>query len=455
MSKTAAIYIRVSTDAQAEEGYSIEAQQEQLQAYCVAKNIRPYTCYIDPGWSGSNLERPAMQRMLQDIQDGKISHCIVYKLDRLSRSQKDTLYIIEDVLNPHGVEFISLHENLDTSTPMGRAMLGILSAFAQLERENIRLRTRMGLKERIKQGYWMGGGRVPFGFDYDRNAGILVPNQDAEVVRQVYRLYLDGYSTQKIADMLGLKYDRLADQILQHKCNYGVMEYHGEEYPGRHTPIISKELYDQAMAEKARRSLNSTASSEHLLTGLVFCGTCGAKMRYQKWGKKGCKLICYSQQTSKQYLVRDPNCDQERFWAEDVEREVLARIFALKERPLDERNATETDTTRSPMEILADSKARQEKMLKNLYNLYAVSPTPALLDAISENEKKLKQIQKNIQNEETTQTMQSRIDQTVSMINGLQERWDYMTIREKQSIIRILVHKITITGSHIDIRLTI
>ncbi|MBQ7372296.1 MAG: recombinase family protein [Blautia sp.] len=454
MEKKAAIYIRVSTDAQAEEGYSIDAQQEQLQAYCVARNIHPYDFYIDPGWSGSNLERPALQQMLSDIREEKISHCIVYKLDRLSRSQKDTLYIIEDILNPHRVEFISLHENLDTSTPMGRAMLGILSAFAQLERENIKLRTRMGLKERIKQGYWMGGGRVPFGFDYDKNTGVLVPNQDAEIVRQVYRLYLDGYSTQKIADMLGLKYDRLADQILQHKCNYGVMEYQGEEYPGRHKPIISKEVYDQAMAEKARRSMTGTTSTDHLLTGLVYCGKCGAKMRYQKWGKKGCKLICYSQQTSKQYLIRDPDCDQERFWAADVEREVLKKVFALKEKPADPASPAGTDI-RSPLDILKESLSRQERVLKNLYNLYASSPTQALLDTISENEKKLKQIQKNIQAEQTTRSMQSRVDETVAMINSLQERWEHMSLKEKQSILRILVARVTITDHRIELQLNI
>ena len=162
--KTAAIYIRVSTDSQAEEGYSIDAQKEQLSAYCVSKGIKKYEFYIDGGWSGSNIERPEMQRLIEDVNADKISHVIVYKLDRLSRSQKDTLYLIEDVFNPHGVDFVSLNESMDTSTPMGRLMLGILSAFAQLERENIRLRTRMGMKERVKSGLWMGGGRVPFGF---------------------------------------------------------------------------------------------------------------------------------------------------------------------------------------------------------------------------------------------------------------------------------------------------
>ena len=151
-SKKTAVYIRVSTDAQREEGYSIEAQKEMLTAYCVSKGIQNYEYYIDGGFSGSNISRPALERLISDIKKKKISCVLVYKLDRLSRSQKDTLYLIEDVFNPNGVDFISLNENMDTSTPIGRLMLGILSAFAQLERENIKERTKMGMKERIKSG---------------------------------------------------------------------------------------------------------------------------------------------------------------------------------------------------------------------------------------------------------------------------------------------------------------
>lgn len=312
--KIAAIYIRVSTDFQAEEGYSIDAQKEQLSAYCISKGIKNYAFYIDGGWSGSNIDRPEMQKLIKDIKEDKISHVIVYKLDRLSRSQKDTLYLIEDVFNPHGVDFVSLNESMDTSTPMGRLMLGILSAFAQLERENIRLRTRMGMRERVKSGLWMGGGRIPFGYDYDKEKGILIPNKDAEKVRQVYKLYIEGKSPQDIANLLGLKYDKLAIQILTRKSNYGIIEYNGEEYQGKHEPIISKETYDIAMKCMLDRSRVRSNTSEYLLTGLMYCGKCGAKMRYQKWGKHGSKIVCYSQQSSKPYLVKDPNCDQDKIW---------------------------------------------------------------------------------------------------------------------------------------------
>ena len=105
--KKAAIYIRVSTDAQREEGYSIDAQKESLAAHCISKGIKNYDFYIDGGFTGSNMERPELQRLIFDVKNKMVDTVIVYKLDRLSRSQKDTLYIIEDVLNPNGVDFVS------------------------------------------------------------------------------------------------------------------------------------------------------------------------------------------------------------------------------------------------------------------------------------------------------------------------------------------------------------
>lgn len=188
----AALYCRVSTDAQFEDGYSIDAQKELLQAYCKSRQITNYKIFVDGGYSGSNLNRPAIQEVIEDSKQGKISTVVVYKLDRISRSQKDTLYLIEDVFLPNEVDFISMNESFDTSSPFGRAMVGILSVFAQLERDNIKLRTRMGMKKRVEEGYWMGGGIVPYGYDYDANQGILVKNGESDNVRKMYELYLEG-----------------------------------------------------------------------------------------------------------------------------------------------------------------------------------------------------------------------------------------------------------------------
>ena len=263
MIKKVALYVRVSTDAQAEEGHSINAQSEKLTAFCKMKGFENYELFIDGGFSGSNLNRPEMQRLIKEIGKKNISHVVVFKLDRLSRSQKDTLNLIEDVLLPNETDFVSLHENFDTSTPYGRAMIGIISAFAQLERENIFLRTRMGMVERVKDGYWMGGGQIPFGYDYDKEQGILVPNADAEKVRKMYELYLKGYSASKIAIMLDLKYDKLVTQILTRKSNAGYIVYKGEEYKGRHEAIVSLDTYLQAMLMMSERTTVRATQSYH------------------------------------------------------------------------------------------------------------------------------------------------------------------------------------------------
>ena len=448
----AAIYIRVSTDAQFEEGYSVDAQKEQLTAYCVSKGMKKYDYYIDGGWSGSNIERPELERLIRDVKDGEISHVLVYKLDRLSRSQKDTLYLIEDLFMPNNVDFVSLTESLDTSTPMGRAMIGILAAFAQLERENIRIRTRMGMLERVKDGYWMGGGRIPFGYDYDKENGVLVPNKDAEKVRRAYDLYIQGYSPQNIANMLGLKYDRLAIQILKRKSNYGIIEYNGEEYQGRHEPIISKEVYDKAMTAMINRSITRTYTSDYLLTGLVYCGKCGAKMRYQKWGKKGSKLVCYSQQTSKPYLIKDPDCDQYKLWADEVEDLVVQRLFRLKE---ERQQMTVVEYGSSTIELLTYQKEEIEKKIKRLYNLYSESADDLLLETINDNKISLEKVNKKLQNELKQQHIIEERRTIKDAIDNIDTQWDYMTQKEKQMLVRTLVNKVIVTGESVKIELLI
>lgn len=150
-----AIYIRVSTTEQAEEGFSVPAQKEKLINYCKAREWIISDIYIDPGYSGSNINRPAIQKLITEIKNFDI--VLVYKLDRLSRSQKDTLHLIEDVFLNNKVDFVSLSEAFDTFTPFGRASIGILSVFAQLERENIKEWSKLGKKERAKNGLFHGG----------------------------------------------------------------------------------------------------------------------------------------------------------------------------------------------------------------------------------------------------------------------------------------------------------
>lgn len=446
----AALYIRVSTDAQYEEGYSVEAQQERLTAYAKAVGIQRYEYYIDGGFTGSNLNRPEIKRLIEDAKESRITHVIVYKLDRISRSQRDTLYLIEDVFLTHNVAFISINESFDTSTPFGRAVIGILSVFAQLERENIFERTRMGMQKRVESGLWMGGGRVPYGYDYDSQKGILIPNKDAENVKRIYDLYLQGYSLQKISDILGLKYERLAQQILTRKSNAGYVVYNGIEYKGRHEPVISEETYDKAMIMMSERSAKRFISTtNHLLTGLVYCGKCGAKMRYQKWGKSGYKFVCYSQQKSKEYLIRDPNCNNERIWCDEVEEAVIGAIFDLSAQI---ENGDEISKPVNALEMLQQQYDTVASKIKRLYNLYAESNDDILLETIEENKTELEKVSEKIRLEDEKAIYSKSIKMARDSIQNIADLWRYMSISERQNTVRAVIEKVTITNDNIDIK---
>ena len=144
LDNVADLYIRVSTTEQAEEGYSVGEQEARLRSYCSAMGFTVNAVHIDPGYSGATLDRPGINKVIKDVRAGYVKKVIVWKLDRLSRSQKDVLVLLEDVFLENGCNFVSLMESFDTATPFGRCMVGILAAFAQMERENIKLRTMDG-----------------------------------------------------------------------------------------------------------------------------------------------------------------------------------------------------------------------------------------------------------------------------------------------------------------------
>lgn len=448
--KQTALYIRVSTDSQFEEGYSVDAQKEKLKTFCRLKDITNYEFYIDGGWSGSNIERPEMKRMINEIRNGQISAVIVYKLDRLSRSQKDTIFLLEDVFIPNNCNFISLQENFDTTTPYGKAMIGILSVFAQLERENIRERTRMGMHERVKSGLWMGGGRVPFGYDYDKNQNILVPNQNAKDVQQIYDLYLQGYSTTQLAKMFDVAGDRHIGYILDRIVYTGKILYNGEIVEGKHQPIISQDVWDRVQIEREKRSTKKLYKSQHLLTGLIYCGNCKARMRYQKWGKNSIKIYCYSQQTSKQNLVKDANCDNDKYDACDIESTVLSDLFNHTDNITSSESQTSIKT--SVLDVLNQKYEKISNKIKKLFNLYAASDEDnLLLETIKDNQKELCKIENEIKRAKKALTISNEAQEDYKCLYNLRENWNKMTIQQQRKALKICIERIEIYHGAINI----
>lgn len=442
--KHTALYLRVSTEAQADEGYSLAAQGEKLEAYCRMKGIERFRRYVDGGFSGSNLSRPAMAELIEAIRGGMVERVVVYKLDRLSRSQKDTLYLIEDVFLPHAVDFVSINENIDTGSPYGRAMIGILSAFAQLERENIFLRTRMGMRERVKQGYWPGGGKIPFGYDYDAAQGILVPNRDADTVREIYARYLAGQSTGRIARELGLRYEQLVRQILSRESNTGVIVYKGERYPGRHEPLIDRETFARAQRRLSRVGQPRAASGGKLLTGLLVCGHCGAKMRYQKWGGAGDKLVCYSRDKSKPHLVHDAGCPNRGMMAREVEAVVRRDLARLAAAPVKE---PDRDGEQAACRRACDRAARR---LRRLYELYAEGEDDTLREAIARARQDKERAEQALAQACLMADRRADADLQDALCTVGTE-WDRLTAEERQRLVRACVDKIVLQNGKIEV----
>lgn len=452
MKQKAALYIRVSTDAQYEEGYSVDAQKEKLEAYCKLKDIEDYEFYIDGGWTGSNIKRPDMERMIEDIKAHNINIVIVYKLDRLSRSQKDTIFLLEDIFIPNDCNFISLNENFDTTTPYGKAMIGILSVFAQLERENIRERTRMGMYERVKSGLWMGGGRVPFGYDYDPEKNILVPNQHAEDVKKIYNLYLQGYSPNKLAEMFDVANDCHIANILDRITYTGKILFRGEILDGQHEAIIDDLTWNKVQLERKRRAVKKTVTSGYLLTGLLYCAKCGAKMRYQKWGKDGLKIYCYSQQKSRPKLIKDPNCDNEKLDACDIEDVVLKDLFEYAEKSKSETPSKGMEASVNVLEVLQKKHEALVNKIKRLYNLYAESGDELLLQTIEENKAELGLVESDLETAAISTQEINEFDLQMNSIINLKESWELLTMKEKQQALRLCISRVVINDCKVSIQ---
>ena len=245
-------------------------------SYAKSKDYTEFEYYIDGGYSGKDLNRPAIQRLIEDCKNNKIDAVFVFKLDRISRSQRDTLYLIEEVFNKYDVSFISMRENFDTSSPFGKAMIGVLSVFAQLERETILERTRIGLKKRAEAGLWRGGGKIPFPYRYDRNTGTLVPiPEQVELLHKMISLYISGKSFNAIGKIVGMDESMVETRILS-ITNTGKVPYRHEIFEGLHEAVVSDELYEELLRVNKVRS-REKYERHYLLSGKAYCGHCQAK----------------------------------------------------------------------------------------------------------------------------------------------------------------------------------
>lgn len=297
-----AIYTRVSTQEQAENGNSLEFQIEKLKAYCEFNNYKIVGEYTDAGVSGAKRHRPALDRLINDIH--KIDIVLIYKLDRLSRSTKDTMALIEDVFKPNNVTLISLQENFDTSQAIGMATIGMLSTFAQLERETIKERMVAGKVQAVKNGNYIN--KPPFGY-IKENRRLIKDPRTRECVEFIFEKLLEGYSTTHIADLLEVNGLASVKSSLWHFATINKMArkraYAGHTclmktlIPNTHEGYITDEEQERIIAMLEERN-SSTAKTKYrsfpaLFRGLLNCPTCHRHLATSRQNRKYGTTISY------------------------------------------------------------------------------------------------------------------------------------------------------------------
>ena len=339
--KRVALYIRVSTARQDQEGYSIPLQKERLIAYCKAKGWVVAGMFVDPGHSGSSLDRPGIVSLMAGVEAGKYDVVLVYKLDRLSRSQKDTLYLIEDVFMANDVDFVSMQESFDTGSIYGRAMVGVLSVFSQMERETITERTLMGRAGRAEEGLWHGGGTDPIGYDYI-DGELVVNVAEAEQVRMVYGFYAEGHSVTEISRRMDGYRTKHGDwshtstvgNVLDNPLYAGTVHFDGATGRGRHTAIVDKETDSRVKARRARlKRAEASGDSAFLLTGLIYCASCGARYFPNKRPNGRVVYSCHSRAKKNKKMIKDPTCMAPHIPVEELDAMVEAKVLHLAANP--------------------------------------------------------------------------------------------------------------------------
>ncbi|MCL6636718.1 MAG: recombinase family protein [Alicyclobacillus sp.] len=454
-----ALYCRVSTDEQAEHGFSIDDQKERLEAFARSQGWTDYEWYIDDGYTGTNTDRPALRRLVRHVEQGRISTVVVYKLDRLGRRQRDILYLLEDVFETRGVAFRSVTEPIDTSTPLGKAVLGMLAVFAQLERDTIIQRSLAGQRQRRRQGLWSG--RTPFGYRWDEQAQrmVVVPSE-AELVRGVYERYLRGEPRYKIAQWLaGKTSSRYCDHTLIYdmlrRATYcGLVRAGDELVPGQHEPIVDRETW-----ERAQRLLDARKRpyGRYLLSGLLTCGHCGGAMKHQQWRRKGGRYVYDFYICSRKQREGKAACPESRSHKQqDIDHLVVERLRGMHADAIAAalREAEAANTTR---QVYEDVQARLEDTDTRLRRLVeAVASGLFSPDTIRGTAEQLQAEKRALElrlAELEDELSENRSQDWMAVMQAIGTDWETLTEDEQRSLLRAAVAEVILYADRrIEIR---
>ena len=459
------IYLRVSTDEQAQEGYSIRGQEQKLKDYARIKDWFIYKIYVDEGISGKNItERPAMNELIADVKAGHVKNVLVFKIDRLTRSTSDLLYLVE-LFNQHDCAFNSLMESIDTQTPSGRMFLKIIGIFAEFERENIIERVKLGVERKVKEGYSLATAHISYGYDKEKGQKIQTINEtEAMIVKEIFDMYVkQGLSLLGIAKQLNIRKiptkensvwsNRTVKQLLSN-CTYIGQVRHRTANPeetysveGLHKPIISVELFEQAqvlLIKNARANPTKHPKEDACFSGVLFCAKCGARM-FTKMGNDQKNYVCNNRMLKAcdaAHMSHKKVEEAFRFYIEHIDPlSELDQIEMQKQEQEKERNHQLIEAYQKKLEQLA----RKEKELMKIYVDDDID-----YDTYKAMRKQIGNDRTAIQEELTRLDVPEEKNEPVikreDIITDLKAHWNAMTNHEKRQFLIQFVKRIEVVN---------
>lgn len=443
-------YCRVSTEEQAAEGFSIEGQADKLRAYAELHDLGPVTVVEEPGASGKNLDRPGLQQVLAMVEQGHVAHLLVWRLDRLSRNLGD-LILLADTFGKADVGLHSFTERLDLSSATGRMFYNVLGSFAQFYREQLGENVVMGMTQAVREGKWINRPKT----GYDLTDGELLPNDDADKVRRIFRLRAERCSFSEIERRIGVKYST-AKGIIESRIYRGEVLWRGEWFPGHHEPLVTEDEWNCAQRGfvKGRRR-----QSKHPLSGVVRCGLCGRVASVDQNGKGSQFFRC---------VHRGQGCAQPRRSVKGIERaavlglRILGHDDALQKAIRRElRKATVPGTRRGvgrSAALAVDLRERRRKLLDLHYadkigaDLFAEQEAELTvqLEAL---ETELSDVQRRL--EERNEIAQAFEDVARHLADiDIDEIWQEATRKERWALASDLIEDVSIFPDHLEVKIS-
>lgn len=454
----AAGYGRVSTEEQASEGYSLEAQREKNIAFIQLQNWTLVGYFSDPGYSGKNLNRPDMQRLIQEIERGNVDVLVVHKLDRLTRNIGD-LYDLLELFERHRVKFVSITENIDTSTAMGRMFVFLLGIFAQWYRENLAEEVRKGMSQRAKKG--LHNVTVPlYGYERTKDGKLIAKPEEAKWVKWIFEEYLAGKGSSNIAKRLndmgirrnrGAKWDQHKVMLTLTNWHYiGKVHWKEADKPeneriiaqGDHEAIISPETFEaaQRLLKRRKEGFASRTSYEYVYSGIVRCGKCGGtyKGKYNKRGKSNNLYRGYVCSNNERY----GSCDQSGISEMNLTKLLFDSIQTVHHLPNWSDNADQRNEREEIRKLLEASEARRSRWQMAFgdgympYEDFAKRMKEEMVRA-AELERKLAELPEDIPSRIT-------FEEAVTAMEELKQNWPLLDQMTRKQTIQSIFRSITI-----------